>query len=277
MHRPRCASKGFTLIELLVVIAIIAILAAILFPVFARVKETARLTRCISHIKQAGQAVLEYAGDWNDTLPTCAVPGYGLPPAGQWVGGDTPHVAFGPPKDKKPTYQYCGKSVYMWQCPSEPKLHETSANDTPYKDFYYWGNSYPMNTVFGGPGPWGTWLYTLSAIENNPNKLGRKISTIARPTRLVMVGERGIHQYFLAGVTTTVGEFRNHDKSACRVPVCFVDGHVRYVLITGDPLPDGTQHRINGQRTYGLFDHGWALAESGWYPGHPEWGAPGNL
>jgi len=65
---------GFTLIELLVVIAIIAILAAILFPVFARAREAARRANCISNVKQLCLAVLMYANDWNEFMPAC-VPG----------------------------------------------------------------------------------------------------------------------------------------------------------------------------------------------------------
>ena len=60
---------AFTLIELLVVIAIIAILAAILFPVFARARENARKITCVSNLRQLGTSVLMYAQDYDESLP----------------------------------------------------------------------------------------------------------------------------------------------------------------------------------------------------------------
>lgn len=61
--------KAFTLIELLVVIAIIAILAAILFPVFAQAKEKAKQTQCLSNLNQMGKSLVLYLGDHDDTYP----------------------------------------------------------------------------------------------------------------------------------------------------------------------------------------------------------------
>jgi len=68
--------KGFTLIELLVVIAIIAILAAILFPVFAKARAMARQTTCLSNIKQLALAVKMYVADYNDRFPTFNLDGW---------------------------------------------------------------------------------------------------------------------------------------------------------------------------------------------------------
>jgi prepilin-type N-terminal cleavage/methylation domain-containing protein len=68
----RTNRRGFTLIELLVVIAIIAILASILFPVFARAREKARETSCTSNLKQIGLSLQMYAGDYDGLLPLAA-------------------------------------------------------------------------------------------------------------------------------------------------------------------------------------------------------------
>jgi prepilin-type N-terminal cleavage/methylation domain-containing protein/prepilin-type processing-associated H-X9-DG protein len=68
----RTTSRGFTLIELLVVIAIIAILAAILFPVFAQAREKARQTSCVSNIRQIGIATQMYVQDYDETFPLYA-------------------------------------------------------------------------------------------------------------------------------------------------------------------------------------------------------------
>ncbi len=62
--------RAFTLIELLVVIAIIAILAAILFPVFAQAKEAAKKTQTLSNAKQNGTAIQIYTADYDDYLPS---------------------------------------------------------------------------------------------------------------------------------------------------------------------------------------------------------------
>src|SRR4051794_31489760 len=67
-------SRGFTLIELLVVIAIIAILAAILFPVFAQARESARTAACLSNFKQIGLSVRMYSQDYDEEFPMGTYP-----------------------------------------------------------------------------------------------------------------------------------------------------------------------------------------------------------
>jgi prepilin-type N-terminal cleavage/methylation domain-containing protein/prepilin-type processing-associated H-X9-DG protein len=84
--------RGFTLIELLVVIAIVAILAAILFPVFAQAREKARAVSCLSNCKQMGMAVFMYAQDYDEALPTVRMPFPGMVPAESWLNLVQPYV-----------------------------------------------------------------------------------------------------------------------------------------------------------------------------------------
>ena len=84
--------RAFTLIELLVVIAIIAILAAILFPVFARAREQARKTSCLSNMKQIGTAILMYAQDYDERLVPAATGVCPGPNAYGWADLTFPYI-----------------------------------------------------------------------------------------------------------------------------------------------------------------------------------------
>ena len=117
--------RGFTLIELLVVIAIIAILAAIFFPVFARAREKARQTSCLSNLKQLGLAVLMYCQDY-DEMYSLSV--YGLPPNRVSTLYDVhlPYI----------------KDTQIFQCPSNPCRNDlvTFSGDFDIRYVSYVGN-----------------------------------------------------------------------------------------------------------------------------------------
>ncbi|MGV3720995.1 MAG: DUF1559 domain-containing protein [Actinomycetota bacterium] len=116
--RPKRASsdsKGFTLIELLVVIAIIAILAAILFPVFAKAREAARSTSCKSNLKQIGLAVNMYKQDYDEQL-AFHVNGQ---TSWVWAGNGATYWGF--------NYLPYTKNQALWACPSA-KTPETKFN-----------------------------------------------------------------------------------------------------------------------------------------------------
>ena len=112
--------KGFTLIKLLVVIAIIAILAAILFPVFAKAREKARQTSCLANTKQICLGLLMYAQDYDEKFPRCAMGPN--PPCFVWWDLVQPYL----------------KNTQIYQCPSR------SANARGY------GMNYSLAAYGGG-------------------------------------------------------------------------------------------------------------------------------
>ena len=97
--------SAFTLIELLVVIAIIAILAAILFPVFARARENARRSSCQSNLKQIGLGVMQYVQDYDEKYPLTNTAGFSGEGWAQWEYRIQPYV----------------KSTQIFRCPSSSR------------------------------------------------------------------------------------------------------------------------------------------------------------
>ena len=130
--------SGFTLIELLVVIAIIAILAAILFPVFARAREKARQTSCLSNLKQIMLATLMYTNDYDERLPT----------AGSFQEGPAPRFndSRGGWWDWPVLIEPYTMNRQIYTCPSYPDDGATHSSGTEHP--YY--VSYTKNTSVGG-------------------------------------------------------------------------------------------------------------------------------
>jgi len=126
MHRRTSRNSGFTLIELLVVIAIIAILAAILFPVFAQAREKARTASCSSNAKQLGLAVLMYKQDYDEKFPF-----------GGWRPND-----LGTNDWQNTTIPYI-KNKGVFRCPSTTDLDEDNSKPTEW----LW-NRNPVNYLY---------------------------------------------------------------------------------------------------------------------------------
>jgi prepilin-type N-terminal cleavage/methylation domain-containing protein/prepilin-type processing-associated H-X9-DG protein len=160
------AKKAFTLIELLVVIAIIAILAAILFPVFGRARENARRSSCQSNLKQIGLGVLQYVQDYDERYP---------------AGGTFYYKMMGTinvPQTWDLTIQPYLKSMQIITCPSD--------SATPMSDLPTVGNvkrSYAYaNYIRSVPGSGGA-----NPATNSP---GRIIAAIPAPSLTLLLGER---------------------------------------------------------------------------------------
>jgi prepilin-type N-terminal cleavage/methylation domain-containing protein/prepilin-type processing-associated H-X9-DG protein len=161
-HFDRRHRAGFTLIELLVVIAIIAILAAILFPVFAQAREKARQTSCLSNTKQLGLSFAMYSQDYDEENPN-GINWY-FPGGNGWGGQVYPYV----------------KNTQVFRCPSDtggPAVHSSYA--------YNSNNTVPTGASVGGVSiasynaPTSTVL--LFEVQGNLSPFAWDISTESSP------------------------------------------------------------------------------------------------
>ncbi len=149
--------RGFTLIELLVVIAIIAILAAILFPVFQKVRENARRTACLSNLKQIGLGVVQYNQDFDEKMPNGTSP-YGT--AAGWAVQVYPYM----------------KSVAVFQCPDDSGVDKKASS-------YALNANYAINPY---PNPAGG--------QGSAN--GHALSEFSAPASTVMLFEVANSKYY---------------------------------------------------------------------------------
>jgi prepilin-type N-terminal cleavage/methylation domain-containing protein/prepilin-type processing-associated H-X9-DG protein len=209
--------RGFTLIELLVVIAIIAILAAILFPVFAQAREKARQTACLSNQKQIGTALALYVQDYDETTPSANIYGRWWNPVSKRNGPD--------PFARDQLMPYV-KNEAIWYCPSisiDSPLHPPQPKIGTFRDnqtSYFWNSTCQQR----------------GRLAKTENLFARSIAAVPYPADQPMFwdipywGKESIHMHGLNSV--------------------FLDGHAKWTRVDDETYSSGTdyygQHSCDG-------------------------------
>ncbi len=266
----RRGTHAFTLIELLVVIAIIAILAAILFPVFAQAREKARAISCASNLKQATLAVLMYVQDYDETFPMSLAP----------FPGATADYAAAPCittfYDRVSPYQ---KNADIMRCPSKP-----NALDLPAGFARQAGLGIKPVCPSSPPLQWISYNFNYAVIDDG---------TASRPVKaLASIPFPVMNSLISDGVPTEPGGICGLFNSpvdarhTLTVNCGFVDGHVKNVktkiAVDGAGVPY-TCHGLDGQtiQLYVVTDAGpyqnrlelWGIAhqnaDGSWYRSNP--------
>ena len=171
------ARRGFTLIELLVVIAIIAILAAILFPVFAQARGKARQISCLSNLKQIGLGTLMYAQDYDETMPPAVTthaesPSHVVDPDSRWT--------------IELVYPYI-KNLQIYNCPSDPDPSKFARAGKPYGAIEpYWSQSYGYNISPSPAAPCQGGDNIDAGYAKLCGPTGRSLAVQTAPSNLVM-------------------------------------------------------------------------------------------
>jgi prepilin-type N-terminal cleavage/methylation domain-containing protein/prepilin-type processing-associated H-X9-DG protein len=229
-------SKGFTLIELLVVIAIIAILAAILFPVFAQAREAARKTTCTSNVKQLGLGMLMYVQDYDERFP---LQFYINPISFKTLLGDLIHPYI--------------KNYQIWRCPSRGAVGNFRGADFCGYDYFgiaptacLYRTNYGMNLALFYPS------YVTGDYWTNPSP-GAALASVQVPAQRIMLSDIGYIRDLRLPFDPAYDVYQSYfwlwpPDSCCvdwpsprhqgKFNICYVDGHAKLQNAGGIDWPN---------------------------------------
>lgn len=277
-------NSAFTLIELLVVIAIIAILAAILFPVFAQARGKARQTACLSNMKQISLAFQMYAQDYDETFPGC--PGTGSANDGEafdvtwpfvvsnYIGGRVSNAANQFPQ-----------GIYI--CPSNDLVQGLPATDTTdlpiagpilasygitldtsiTPNAYRWHNSYSINDAIVGEAD----IAANPALS--PSVTGSSLASWQKPAQEYLLMEAG-----LKGVVNDSDVDSNDmDKEDNEIfmkhnegmNIAYIDGHAKWMKDARYPNDPGSSSLVGDGKGSPVYYRQSGNAPSPWRPYYP--------
>jgi len=194
----KSASLGFTLIELLVVIAIIAILAAILFPVFARARENARRASCQSNLKQIGLGIAQYTQDYDEKYPL---------DQSATTSGRTFSAAIQP---------YV-KSEQIFRCPSGPDDATTTIDNSVKKDFLW------QATTAGGWANDSSGHYGMNGLLTSATGLNTSQVQVSSETPMIFDSS-----WYVATDFSLNNPLHDASRHFDGVNIAYADGHVKW-------------------------------------------------
>ena len=213
---------GFTLIELLVVVAIIAVIAAILFPVFAGVRERSRRTVCQSNLKQIAIAMQQYVQDNGGTYPL-NVRYEGQNCYAEWPKAIFPYV----------------KNIEVFRCPDHPRGDaepvEDSVDQLPALDLDYEYDMARLNAILPGPP-------TLSVARGNHEVVLAAPSAIWLNMETYWTDSEGVAHYFREVTPSCGRHFRGITLHSGGGNYSYLDGHVKWLT----PEEAGEVECLNG-------------------------------